>query len=61
MAYMSTPNKLQNARFNFEPSDQACENCGSAENTYYVDSDFGPLSVSLCADCTDADYDPNAN
>jgi len=61
MAYMSTPNKLQNARFNFEPSDQPCENCDSTEYAYYVDSDFGPLSVSLCPRCIDADYDPNAN
>jgi len=61
MAYMSTPAKLQNARFNFVPSDEPCEPCGSPDNTYLCDSDFGLLSIALCLDCIDADYDPNAD
>jgi hypothetical protein len=63
MAFMSTPNKLQNAKFNFKPADadDTCELCDSPDNVFVCDSDFGPLTVALCADCTDADYDPNAN
>lgn len=46
-------------KFNTEPSDQDCENCGATENVLNCDSDFGPLSVSLCPDCIDPDYVPD--
>ena len=60
MAYMSTPQKLQNAKFNFAPADPDidCEACGADTEIYDVDSDFGPLSVALCLDCIDANYEP---
>lgn len=48
-------------KFNTAPSDQPCENCAAADNVVYADSDFGPLSVSLCPNCLDPDYDPNAD
>jgi len=47
--------------FNTEPTDVPCEACGSTENVLNCDSDFGPLSVALCPDCIDADYDPDAD
>lgn len=56
MAFMNTEYKFSTA-----PSDQPCEVCGSGENILYCDSDFGPLSVSLCADHIDPDYDPEAD
>lgn len=47
--------------FNTEPTDVPCEACGATENVLNCDSDFGPLSVALCPDCIDADYDPDAD
>ena len=61
MAIMQTPAKLQNVKFNFKPADAGCEACGSATDVYIVDSDWGPLSIDLCLDCIDADYDPAGN
>jgi hypothetical protein len=63
MAIMQTPAKLQNVKFNFKPTDTdtGCEACGSATDVYIVDSDWGPLSIDLCIDCIDADYDPAGN
>lgn len=62
MANMSTPDKLQNVKFNFQlvdPADEiCCEACGAENDVYNVDSDFGPLSMPLCLDCIDFDYDP---
>ncbi len=65
MAYMTTPAKLQNVRFNFKPADaddicESTEYCDSPAE-YVCDSDFGPLTVALCLDHIDADYDPNAD
>jgi hypothetical protein len=63
MANMTTPAKLQNARFNFKPADpdDTCEECGSLGNIFICDSDFGPFTVALCLGHIDADYDPNAD
>lgn len=56
-----TPDKLKNAKFNFKPaeSDDECEECGETQNVFWCDSDFGPLSIALCLDCIDYDYDPD--
>jgi hypothetical protein len=48
-------------KFNTSPSDQPCEICDATGNVLYCDSDFGPLSVSLCPSHIDADYNPNAD
>lgn len=63
MTYMNTtPEKLQNVKFNFETAiDSNCEACGSDQDIYTVDSDWGLLSIDLCIDCIDADYDNSLN
>lgn len=48
-------------KFNTEPTDEPCENCDSTENVLLCDSDFGPLSIPLCPNCIDADYDPDSD
>lgn len=50
-------------KFNTAPadSDDTCEVCGSADGILICDSDWGPLTVALCADHIDADYDPEAD
>ena len=60
---MTNHQHLQNVKFNFEPADadMPCEACDSRTDVYNVDSDFGPLSMPLCLNCIDYDYDPNAD
>ena len=59
---MTKPTKLQNVKFNsvLADADTSCENCGTVANVFTCDSDFGPLSIDLCLDCIDYDYDPAA-
>lgn len=58
MAFMSTDYKFNTAPAD---SDDTCEVCGSADGILICDSDWGPLTVALCADHIDADYDPEAD
>ena len=57
---MTKPQKLQNAKFNsvLADPDARCENCDTVANVFTCDSDFGLLSIDLCLDCIDYDYDP---
>jgi hypothetical protein len=57
---MTKPQRLQNAKFNsvHADSDARCEICDAATDVFTCDSDFGLLSIDLCLDCIDYDYDP---
>lgn len=55
---------LSNLSFNVKPADPdpylRCEACAATTDLYFCDSDWGPLTVALCATCAVAsDYDPN--
>jgi hypothetical protein len=57
---MTKPQRLQNAKFNsvLADADARCEICDTDANVFTCDSDFGPLTIDLCLDCIDYDYDP---
>ena len=60
---MTKPQRLQNAKFNSAPTDDdaRCEICDTDANVFTCDSDFGPLTIDLCLDCIDYDYDPDSD
>jgi hypothetical protein len=70
MAIMPTPKKYQSSLPIINPAaaadaglipDAFCDSCGQTENLHICDSDFGPYSIVLCADCLDPDFDPGLN